>query len=79
MNEGAEPGIRKERTFWNWLAMNRPPKTVTLKGLEQGLLWWSNGKDIVIPMQWGQVQTLVRQLRSHMPHDQKNPKTCGSE
>lgn len=33
MNEGAEPGIRKERTFWNWLAMNRPPRTATLKGL----------------------------------------------
>ena len=37
----------------------------------KGLPWQSNGKESVLILQGPQVQTLVRDLRSHMLHDQK--------
>ena len=37
----------------------------------KGLPWQTNGEDSVLPLQGTQVQTLVRDLRSHMLHDQK--------
>ena len=37
-----------------------------LKQME-GLPWWSSGKDPALPLQGAQVQSLVWELRSHMP------------
>ena len=37
----------------------------------KGLPWQSNGKDSVLLLQGPQFQTLVRDLRSHMLHNQK--------
>ena len=33
----------------------------------QGLPWWSRGSDSVLPMKGAQVQSLVRELRFHIP------------
>ena len=35
----------------------------------RGLPWRSSGKDSALPMQGAGVQSLVRELRSHMPLD----------
>ena len=37
----------------------------------KGLAWQSNGEDSMLLLQGAQVQTLVRDLSSHMLHDQK--------
>ena len=39
-----------------------------LKKGHLGLAWWSSGLDSALPMQEAQVQSLVGELRSHMPH-----------
>ena len=39
--------------------------------LNGGLPWWSRGNDSTLPLQGAQVQSLVWQLRSHVP--------CGTE
>ena len=33
-----------------------------------GLLWWCSGYDSELPVQGAWVQSLVRELRSHMPY-----------
>ena len=37
------------------------------KRMTEGLPWWSNGYDSVLPLQGARVLSLVRELRSHMP------------
>ena len=36
------------------------------KRMTEGLPWWSNGYDSVLPLQGARVLSLVRELRSHM-------------
>ena len=47
-------------------------RTGALKRGGKGLPWWSSGLRFRLPMQGVQVCSLVRELRSHMPHGQKN-------
>ena len=37
-----------------------------MRETEEGLPWWSGGKDSALPMQGAQVRSLVRELRSHI-------------
>ena len=37
-----------------------------MKETEEGLPWWTSGKDPVLPMQGAQVRSLVKELRSHI-------------
>ena len=38
-----------------------------MKETEEGLPWWSWGKDSVLPMQGVWVRSLIKELRSHSP------------
>lgn len=51
------------------------------KYIELGLPWWSSGQDSALPRQGARVQSLVRELRSHMPHGtaKKPPKIHWTE
>ena len=44
------------------------PISTTIKSNIQGLPWCSSGEDSILPMQDAWVLSLVRELRSHMPH-----------
>ena len=45
-----------------------------IKNKNQGLPCQSSGEDSALPMQGARVRPLVRELRSHMPHRNKNKK-----
>ena len=61
----------------NTLLKNKQPPPLTN---EQGLPWCSNGSNSKLPIQGAQFQSLVGELRSHMPHGvAKNKQTNKKE
>ena len=46
------------------------------KKKQERLLWWFSGWESMFPMQGMQVQFLVRELSSHVPHSLKINKIC---
>ena len=67
----------KIKKFWR-LASHQCKYTLyysTLKNIQMVVFpWWSSGQDYMLPMQGVWVQSLVRELRSHMHQGQKKKK-----